>query len=100
DIERTSNLGTKEVRRRHSDHRERCALDVQRPPDNVGHAAKPTLPESVADPRDRTVGSAAASIVGGCEGAAQDRPNAKRLEETAARPHGVAGPGSCPRGAS
>ena len=65
DVERSPRARSQERRRRHADDRERHAIERQRTSDDAGLAAKPSLPERVADDGHRPVRPAAALVVGG-----------------------------------
>ena len=89
DVERSSDVEPEEPGRGDGHDRERHPLDGDRPADHVGSAAEPALPEAVTDDGDRTIGSAAPSVVGAGPGPAEDRRNAQHIEEVSRRPDSV-----------
>ena len=89
DVEGATDVSAEEVCRRDACDRERRAVEAQRTADRIRGASELPLPEAVADHRHRTVGAAAASIVGIGERATDERPHAQRLEERPARPQPV-----------
>ena len=83
-VEPLSHLQPEELRRRDADDRERNTFDVERPPDDAVGSFEPPLPQPVADDSDGAVWTAATSVVGRRECAAEERANTQRREEVAA----------------
>ena len=83
-VERASDVGAEEPRRRHADDRDGHAIHNERSADDAGGAAEAALPEGVADHRDRPLGTATGAIVGRRERAAEHRGYAERREVAAA----------------
>ncbi len=62
-VECAADIETLELRRRHADDRDRCAVDDERCTDDAVSPCEAPLPESVADDRDRAVRPASGPIV-------------------------------------
>jgi len=77
-VERASNVDAEELRRGHANNRDGGAVHDERCADRARGPGETTLPEPLADDRDRPLRTPTRSIVGGRERAAENRRHAER----------------------